>query len=227
MKRIIYVLMAGMLYVSCNAQNDWIILFDGSNFDHWKGYGIEGMHPEWSVDGDAMKFTPSEKGGKDIMTKETFKNFELSLEWKISEGGNSGIFWGIFEDEKYEKIYQMAPEIQVLDNERHPDAKNNPRFHQAGALYDLVQPDLDVSNAAGYWNHLLLKVNHDSNWGVVTLNGVVIVEFRLHGPEWDALVENSKFKGWDGFGKYIDGHIGLQDHSDIVWYRNIKIRKLD
>ena len=227
MKRLVYVLMAGMLFVSCNAQNDWITLFDGSNYDHWKGYAIDGMHPEWTIDGDAMKFTPGKKNGKNIITKETFKNFELSIEWKISEGGNSGIFWSVFEDKKYKEAYQTGPEIQVLDNERHPDAKNNPKFHQAGALYDMVQPMHDVCNPAGEWNHVLLKVDHNANKGVVTLNGTVIVEFPVNGPEWDALVENSKFNGWDGFGKYADGHIGLQDHSDIVWYRNIKIRKLD
>ncbi|GAB1307846.1 DUF1080 domain-containing protein [Urechidicola sp. KH5] len=206
---------------------DWITLFDGSNFDQWKGYLHDGMHPEWSIDGNAMKFTPGEKGGKNIITKEKFKSFVLSLEWKISEAGNSGIFWGVFEDEKYPEAYQTGPEIQVLDNELHPDAKANPKFHQAGALYDMVQPEHDVCNPAGEWNKVVLTVDHTNNKGSVVLNDTEIVKFPVHGEGWDALVANSKFKDWEGFGKYPEGHIGLQDHSDIVWYRDIKIKRLD
>lgn len=244
MKKIIYMLIASVMVVSCNAKKEkqvevmakaevsvsseegWITLFDGSNLDSWKGYLKDGMHSEWTIDGDAMMFTP-DKGGANIITKEKFTNFELAIEWKIAEGGNSGIFWGVFEDAKYKEAYQTGPEIQVLDNERHPDAKANPKYHQAGALYDMVQPAHDVCNPAGEWNAVLLKVNHKTNEGSVTLNGTVIVEFPVNGPKWDALVENSKFKGWDGFGKYQTGHIGLQDHGDKVWYRNIKIKKLD
>jgi len=114
----------------------------------------------------------------------------------------------------------------VLDNERHPDAKANPKFHQAGALYDMVQPKHDVCNPAGEWNLCVLKVNHETNQGSVTLNGIEIVSFPVHGEEWNALVANSKFKDWEGFGKHQTGHIGLQDHSDKVWYRNIKIKEL-
>ena len=203
----------------------WITLFDGSNFDSWKGYLHEGMYDEWSIDGDAMLFTPNGKG-KNIITKQKFTSFELAIEWKIAEGGNSGIFWGVFEDKQFKEAYHTGPEIQVLDNERHPDAKANPKFHQAGALYDMVQPTSDVCNPAGEWNKVLLKVDHNKNQGSVTLNGTVIVEFPVHGEGWDALVANSKFKGWEGFGKYQTGHIGLQDHGDKVWYKNIKIKEL-
>lgn len=206
--------------------SEWITLFDGTNFDNWRGYGTDSMYPEWSIDGDAMMFTPSEEGGKNIITKDTFTNFVLSLEWKISEVGNSGIFWGVFEDPKYNEAYQTGPEIQVLDNERHPDAKANPKFHQAGALYDMVQPEYDVCKPAGEWNLCEISINHNTNEGSVTLNGTKIVKFPVHGEAWDALVQNSKFKDWEGFGKHQTGHIGLQDHSDKVWFKNIKIKNL-
>ncbi|WP_339916820.1 DUF1080 domain-containing protein [Yeosuana marina] len=207
-------------------ESEWVSLFDGTSFDKWRGYLSESMYPEWTIEDGVMVFTPGEKGGKNIITKDTFTNFELSLEWKISEGGNSGIFWGVFEDPKYSEAYQTGPEIQVLDNERHPDALANPKYHQAGALYDMVQPMYDVCKPANEWNVCVLKVNHETNQGSVTLNGTEIVTFPVHGEEWDSLVENSKFKGWEGFGKHRTGHIGLQDHGNKVSFKNIKIRKL-
>ena len=244
MKKILYSLCALTVLMSCktkgvtketstevsvevNSESEkWITLFDGSNFDSWKGYLDDGMYDEWSIDGDAMLFTPGGKG-KNIITKQKFTSFELAIDWKISEGGNSGIFWGVFEDAQFKEAYHTGREIQVLDNERHPDAKANPKFHQAGALYDLVQPTSDVCNPAGEWNKVLLKIDHTKNEGSVTLNGTVIVEFPVHGAGWDELVANSKFKGWKAFGKYKTGHIGLQDHGNKVWYRNIKIKELN
>ena len=206
--------------------DDWVYLFDGSNYNHWRGYLDENMYTEWTIEDGAMVFTPSEEGGKNIITKDTYTNFILSLEWKISEGGNSGIFWSVFEDPKFSEAYQTGPEIQVLDNERHPDAKANPKYHQAGALYDMVQPEHDVCKPAGEWNLCVLEVNHETNQGSVTLNGTKIVSFPVHGDAWDNMVENSKFKGWEGFGKHQTGHIGLQDHGDKVWFKNIKIKTL-
>lgn len=246
MKNIIYLLVFTITLTSCKqtvketpqseleAMNvekvqpvsEWISLFDGTNFDNWRGYLTDEMYQEWTIEDGAMVFTPSGQGGKNIITKETFTDFEMSLEWKISEGGNSGIFWGVYEDPKYKEAYQTGPEIQVLDNERHPDALANPKYHQAGALYDLVQPMHDVCKPAGEWNLCVLKVNHKTNEGSVTLNGTVIVTFPVHGEAWDALVAKSKFKGWEGFGKHHTGHIGLQDHGDKVSFRNIKIKKL-
>ncbi len=205
---------------------EWITLFDGSSLDNWRGYLSDSLYAEWSIENGAMAFTPGEHGGKNIITKEKFTDFVLSLEWKVSEGGNSGIFWGIFENEVYAEAYETGPEIQVLDNERHPDALANPKFHQAGALYDMVQPAYDVCNPAGEWNICVIKIDHKSNTGSASLNGKVIVEFPVHGEEWNKMIAKSKFKDWKVFGKYQTGHIGLQDHGDKVWYRNIKIKKL-
>ena len=208
------------------ADSEWTVLFDGSNFDNWKGYLKEEMHPEWTIDDGAMLFTPGEQGGKNIISKDKFTNFVLSIEWKISEGGNSGIFWSVFEDEQFSEAYQTGPEIQVLDNAKHPDAKVAGGTHKAGSLYDMIAcPDENI-NPAGEWNVCVLEINHKTNLGKVTMNGKEIMTFPVHGEKWDNMVTNSKFNGWEGFGKYQTGHIGLQDHGDKVWYRNIKIREL-
>lgn len=207
-------------------ENDWIALFDGTNFDNWRGYLADSIHKEWTLDGDAMKFTPSDQGGKNIISKQKFTNFILSLEWKISEKGNSGIFWGVHEDEKFPEAYQTGPEIQVLDNAGHPDSNVAEGTHKAGSLYDMIACPDELINPAGEWNECILKVDHVNNFGSVTMNGKEAFSFPVHGKKWDEMVANSKFKDWEGFGKYKEGHIGLQDHSDIVWYRNIKIKKL-
>lgn len=204
---------------------EWITLFDGSSLEHWRGYLKEEMPNEWSIQEDALAFTPGEQGGKNIITKEKFTNFILSLEWKISENGNSGIFWGVYEDEQFPEAYQTGPEIQVLHNEGHPDGKID--THVAGSLYDMIAAQRSATRPAGEWNLCVLEVNHNTNLGKLTLNGREQFTFPVHGEAWDAMVANSKFKDWKGFGDYHTGHIGLQDHSDKVWYRNIKIKKLD
>ena len=207
-------------------ENDWEILFDGTSLDQWRGYLSDEMYPEWTIENGAMAFTPSKEGGKNIISKNTYKNFVLSLEWKISEAGNSGIFWGVYEDEKYAEAYMTAPEIQVLDSEKHPDAKFNEGKRKAGSLYDLIACDQKYVNAAGEWNLCVIDVNQDENIAKISMNGTQVMSFPLYGDQWDKMVANSKFKDWEGFGKYRTGHIGLQDHSDKVWYRNIKIKRL-
>ena len=102
--------------VETTMENEWQVLFDGTNFDHWRGYGSKEMHSEWTIDDGAMLFTPGEKGGKNIITKDSYTNFVLSLEWKISEAGNSGIFWGVHESPEFNEAYETGPEIQVLDD---------------------------------------------------------------------------------------------------------------
>ncbi len=206
---------------------EWEVLFDGSNFDHWRGYNKDTMANGWTIEGDAMAFTPGEEGGNNIISKEKYTNFILSLEWKISEGGNSGIFYGVHEDTLYSEAYQTGPEIQVLDDDRNPDAKMGAGTHVAGSLYDMIAPSQNVVHPAGEWNSCVLEVNHQTNSGSVALNGVKIAKFPVNGVAWDAMVAKSKFKDWEGFGIYPTGHIGLQDHGSKVWYRNIMIKDLD
>jgi|TARA_B110000444_G_scaffold261441_1_gene313648 hypothetical protein len=211
---------------------NWVNIFDGKTFKGWHQFNKTEMSPAWTIDDGAMVFNPIEENkstGHNIVTDAEYTNFELSIEWKISEGGNSGIFWGVKEDLKYNEAYITGPEIQVLDNERHPDAKNNPKYHQAGALYDLVQPSMDVCNPAGNWNLTVLKINHVLNTGSVNLNGNEIAIFPVNGREWEKLVSGSKFDNeyFKDFGKFKTGKIGLQDHGNMVSYRNIKIREIE
>ncbi|WP_088340151.1 3-keto-disaccharide hydrolase [Robiginitalea sediminis] len=211
------------------AVSDWISLFDGSSFEGWKGYNQNGMPGAWTIEDGAMVFTPPaerpEGANYNLVTEGRFSNFVLSLEWRISEGGNSGVFWGVEELEQYGQPYVTGPEIQVLDNEKHPDAKAG-TTHQAGALYDMVAPSADVTKPVGEWNLMEITVNYAAQEGKVVLNGTEIVRFPLGNEAWDTMVAGSKFAGWEGFGKYPTGKIGLQDHGDVVAYRNIKLKPL-
>jgi len=208
---------------------DWTILFDGSSFDNWHYYGKGEVVAPWKLEDGAMVFYPPKERKKEesfnIVTKKKYTDFILSLEWRISEGGNSGIFWGVYEDATLHQAYESGPEIQVLDNDKHPDGKNG-TTHQAGALYDMVAPSKDVTKPVGEWNHCVITINHKTNTGLVVLNDVEIVNFPVNNPEWSKMVSQSKFNGWEHFGKHTTGKIGLQDHNDIVAYRNIKIKEL-
>jgi hypothetical protein len=206
--------------------SDWTILFDGSTLENWRGYLSNDIYPEWTIQDNALMFTPGKEGGKNIISRKKYTNFILSLEWKISEVGNSGIFWGVYEDEKFSEAYMTGPEIQVLDNERHPDSFIGNGIHKAGSLYDLIGYPDEYINPAGKWNKCELEIDHKKNIGTVTMNGKASISFPLSGEKWNTMVANSKFKDWEGFGRYPTGHIGLQDHSDKVWYKNIKIKEI-
>lgn len=211
------------------SQNEWRDLFNGENLDGWKAYNSDAEPSQWTVEDGVLVFEPADgqrSGSENIISEEEFTDFELALEWKISEGGNSGIMWGVQENEELNEPYYTGPEIQILDNQGHPDAKNGP-VRQAGALYDMVPPSQDVTKPAGEWNSMTIRINHEENKGTVTLNGTKTTEFPLHGQEWDELVENSKFSDWEHFGKSRAGHIALQDHDDKVWFRNIRIKELN
>ncbi|MGJ8732814.1 MAG: 3-keto-disaccharide hydrolase [Cellulophaga sp.] len=211
-------------------ENEWTVLFDGSNLDNLKLYGNNNAIENWKIEDDALVFYPPTDRPKDtyynLVTKEEYTNFVLSIDWKISEGGNSGIFWGIKDDGTYGQPYETGLEVQVLDNKNHPDAKNG-TDRQAGALYDMVAPSKDATKPVGEWNTAVITINHKTNKGSSVLNGVTVAEFPLNGKDWDNLLKNSKFNGWDGFAKYKTGKIGVQDHGNIVSYRNIKIKELD
>lgn len=209
-------------------ESEWIVLFDGSNTDAWHEYGKEDdeFPDSWKIEGDALVFHPVKGEKHNIVTDDEFESFELSLEWKIAEGGNSGVMWGVQESEDYSEPYYTGPEIQVLDNQRHPDANVGGKTHQAGALYDMVEPSVDVSTPAGEWNTYIIRIDRKENKGTVIHNGTLITTFPLEGEAWNTMVANSKFADWKDFGKFKKGKIALQDHSDVVAYRNIKIKKL-
>ncbi len=207
--------------------DEWETLFDGETFNGWHIYLAGSVSSEWSIEDGAMLFNPKEDrtlGGQNLVSDKDYTNFKLSLEWKISKGGNSGIFWGVKEDSNYKEAYETGPEIQVLDNINYPgDLKKN---QEAGALYDMVSPSKDVAKPAGEWNTCIISINHKTNEGKVWLNDVLIVEFPVNGKNWNEMVAHSKFKDWEGFGKFTTGKIGLQDHGNKVWYRAIKIKEL-
>jgi hypothetical protein len=196
----------------------WRLLFDGKTTAGWRNFKQQTISPGWRViDGSLVR---ADSGAGDIITNDEFKNFELALDWKISEGGNSGIFYRA--TEQVPIIYEGAPEMQVLDDARHPDGKS--QLTSAGANYGLWPAPRGVVHPAGEWNHarILVNGNHVEHW----LNGTKMVEYELGSAEWKDRVAKSKFNAWPLYGTAPQGHIGLQDHGDRVEYRNIKIKVL-
>ena len=153
-------------------------------------------------------------------------NFILSLEWKVEKNGNSGVFWGVNENEKYSVPYLSAAEIQVIDDDVYEKNDSKNHLHMNGALYDMVAPKELAANPTGEWNKYVIEINYEKNKGSVTLNDKKVTDFPLYGPSWNSLIENSKFKDWDGFAKTKSGPIAFQDHGTKVYYRNIKIKEL-
>lgn len=203
----------------------WKLLFDGKTTTGWRNYNSNTLGAGWKAVNGTLALdnsvTQREERG-DIVTNDEYENFELSLEWKIDSCGNSGIIFNVIEDPKHDATYYTGPEMQVLDNTCHPDAKIEK--HQAGDLYDLIKSKKETVKPAGQWNvsRIISRKGKYEFW----LNGTKVVEFTMHTPEWDALVAGSKFKAWPDFGKATKGHIALQDHGDNVWFRNIKIKEL-
>lgn len=204
------------------ASAGWRLLFDGKTFDGWRGFRQDGVPSGWRIEGGVLGFDPDSVQGEraDLITVEQFSDFELELEWAISEGGNSGIFFHVTED--HSSTWRTGPEVQVLDDDRHRDGKN-PKT-RAGSNYALHAPSMDVVREVGEFNRVRLRVqgDHVEHW----LNGHKVVEYRLWTDEWKALVAASKFAAMPAYGLAKKGHIALQDHGDRVRYRSIKIREL-
>ena len=201
----------------------WTLLFDGKSLDQFKGFNTDNISPKWTADGDQIYFNPASEGdGGDIITKEIYKDFELNLEWKLSNCGNSGIFFNVVEDEKYCCGWQTGPEMQILDNTCHPDTKYEK--HRAGDLYDLIACEYVTVNPALEWNkvRIISKDQKVEFW----LNGYKVVDFEMGNEEWNEMIAKSKFVDFPDFGQSDAGHIALQDHGDAVWFRNIKIKRL-
>ena len=195
----------------------WRLLFDGRTTAGWRGYGQPSLPDGWqAVDG---ALTRVGRGG-DIVFDEQLDRYELALEWMVREGGNSGVFYHAVETA--DAIYYSAPEMQVLDDERHADGKSP--LTSSGAAYALYPAPRGVVKPAGQWNAVRLVVDRDrvEHW----LNGQKIVEYTLGSDDWKAKVAASKFAQWPAYGQARRGLIGLQDHGDWVAYRNVKLRVL-
>jgi len=206
----------------------WVDLFDGKSFDGWHTYMRDTISSQWQIENGVMFYKPDpdkNQGMNNLVTDKKYKNFILSMEWKISVDGNSGVFYGILEDEKFVVPYMTAPEIQIRDYTNIEDFNDHQQM--SGAIFGIVGIEKDVAKKAGEWNQFLIKIDHKNNVGSVTLNGKEIANYPVNGDSWKALVENSKFAGWEGFGIHEEGPIGLQDHAHGVWFRNIKIKELE
>lgn len=212
---------------NAEASQGWKLLFDGTSSDGWHAYGSKTIGTAWKISDGTIYFDAENNGqpktGGDIVTDNEYGNFELQLDWKISKGGNSGVCIYIHEDRsKYQWMWNTAPEIQIVDDEGHPDGKIYK--HQAGDLYDLIPAKVKAANAPMEWNHYLIRcINGKLD---IYLNQQHVVSTQLWTDEWRALIAGSKFKSMPNFGTYKTGRIGLQDHGNNVWFRNIKVRKL-
>jgi len=195
------------------------LLFNGRDFDGWEGYRMEGPPAQgWSVRDGAIVHAAG-GGGGDLITESTYGDFDFRFEWRVAPKANSGVMFWVREDGG-EQTYFSGPEYQVLDD---LGAKPGPK-HAAGALYDLYPAKADKPvRPAGQWNEgrIVISKGKLQHW----LNGVMVVEGPVAGPEWDAMVAKSKFKDWP-FGKVKEGHLALQDHGDEVAYRSLRIRRL-
>jgi hypothetical protein len=212
------------------------LLFDGASTKGWHKYGDTVTGKAWKADNGVLHLDASQienlpdgqagwqiKGGGDIVTDDEFENFHLKLEWKIDTCGNSGIVFYIHEDTaKYTWGWETGPEMQVLDNKCHPDSKII--THRAGDLYDLISSSKETVKPALEWNQVEIKsLNGKLD---LWLNGENVVSTTLWDDNWKKMVAGSKFKEMPDFGTYKKGRIGLQDHGNNVWFRNIRIKKL-
>jgi hypothetical protein len=213
------------------ADEGWTVLFDGTSTAGWRGYNKPAFPAQgWEIVDGTLHCIGSGAGeaggaGGDIIYDKKFSNFELSLEWKISPGGNSGIFI-LGQEIPGTPIYESAPEMQILDNERHPDAKLGTNGNRmAGSLYDLIPANPQNTKPAGEWNQVGIICYQGTV--VFKQNGANVVEFHLWTDAWKQMVANSKFKDWPMFvNPAKEGYIGLQDHGNDVWFRNIKIKEM-
>ena len=228
----------------------YIVIFDGTSLNGWRGYGKENVPARWTIEDGCLKFTGTGAGesqsgdGGDIIFTKKFKNFEMKFDWKISKGGNSGVFYLAREvttkkedgTVQYEPIYISAPEYQILDNENHPDAKlGKDGNRKSASLYDMIPANPQNQNPYEQWNTGSIMVYQGTV--VHAQNGENVLEYHLWTPKWTEMLQASKFsqEAWPlAFellnnlgGDAHEGYIGFQDHGNDVWYRNIRIKILD
>lgn len=260
MKKILIVLVAVLSLSACrNESSQWEDLIENNSLDGWHIFQDNGSKKGWIVENNVLIFNgvsdmETGEGDASLLSDKVYGSFEIKFDWNIIPGGNSGFLWGVNEDEKYSYPYQTGPEIQILDAAIYSDPGialggeieiNNAiedleaHKHFVGALYDLSAPGkTDVSRPANQWNSYHIIIDYRANRGEVILNGESINSFPLQGPEWEAMIQTSKFSRsdespylgdarWYDFGKFSKGHICFQDHPGKVSFRNIRIKELN
>ena len=203
------------------SQAGFKLLFDGKTTQGWRNYQADTLSPGWQVVDGAL--TRAGRAAGDIITRDQFTNFELLLEWRLSKDGppgNSGIFYLVSEEP--EAIYHGAPEMQILDNDRHGDGRSD--LTSSGANYALHSVSHTFTKPVGEWNSVRIVVHQGKveHW----FNGTLVVSYELGSADWKERVARSKFVNWPAYGQARRGHIGLQDHGSFVAFRNVKIREL-
>ncbi|MDI9523856.1 MAG: DUF1080 domain-containing protein [Bacteroidota bacterium] len=214
------------------AAEGWELLWDGETTEGWRGARLDGF-PEigWSIENGILKVHKSDGGestnGGDIVTTKPYKNFMLKVDFRITEGANSGIKYFVDTDLNKEGTGSaIGCEFQILDDQNHPDANMGKDGNRTlGSLYDLIAAPTDKPFRRGFFNtaQVVVQGNHVEHW----LNGIKIVEYERNTDEWNKLVQTSKYKNWPNFGNAEEGLILLQDHGDEVWFQNIKIKVLE
>lgn len=218
--RLFWLLLAALVLGSCSsAARRQQSLLEPNAAPAWRGYLKSELPVGWQVIDGALTRVGA---GGDIITKEQYENFELELEWKVSPGGNSGIFFHVVEDSTLPAVYLTGPEMQVLDNRGHPDGRSP--HTSAASNFALHPPARDATKPVGQWNRARLVVNGSrvEHW----LNGELVVRYDLWTEQWKQRVRDSKFRDMPRYGLARSGHIALQDHGDWVAFRNIRIRRL-
>ncbi len=206
-------------------QEGWVLLFDGTSMDQWRKAGKDAFPKKgWKIDKGILSVTASGKGG-DIVTKKSYANFDLKVDFQLTEGANSGIKYFVMEDYP-EPGSVIGLEYQLLDDERHPDAKegnNGLGCRTVAALYDLIAPQNKKMKPIGEWNQAEIRVrgNQVEHW----LNGQKVLSYERGSAQYNQLVEKSKYKDFENFGLIEQGPVLLQDHGDPVNFKNIKIRE--
>ncbi|MFH5886114.1 DUF1080 domain-containing protein [Halalkalibaculum sp. DA3122] len=208
-------------------QEGWELLFDGETTEGWRGYNKEQFPEEGWIVENGMLSVIEGGGGGDIITTQVYEDYILKLEWRVAKGANGGIFYAAVEQPE-EAIYWSAPEIQILDNDNHPDAERGKDGNRkATSLYDLIPAEPQNANPFGEWNQITIEVTgngaHVEHW----MNGEKVVEYERWTDEWYEMLQQSKFAPHPEFGAAHEGYIGLQDHGNRVDFRNIKIKVLD
>lgn len=208
-------------YTSFAQKGKTVSIFDGKTTKGWHSY-LSKEAGAWSVVDGALQLDPNAPKPADLVTDGEYENYELHIDWKIAEGGNSGIIFGVKEDTAFHATYATGIEMQVLDNQKAED--NKKPNHLAGSLYDMKAAPADAAKPAGQWNKVVLRKDkgHLTFW----LNGVETINVQMGSPEWTELLNNSKFKTWKDFAKYPKGHIALQNHGAVVAFKNITIKQL-